>query len=375
MSDRIPLSVPDFTGREGEYLQECIDSGWVAARGPFVERFESAFAAYHDAADAVSTASGTAALHLALVGLGIGPGDEVIVPALSFVATVNPVAYVGAKPVFADVNRDTYTIDPHQIESLITDRTRAIIVVHLYGQPTDMDAVAEVALARGIAIVEDATEALGASYRGRLCGTLGTVGCFSFNGNKVITSGGGGMLLASDPGLLERMRLLSLQGRVPGTTEWLHDDIGFNYVMSNLQAAVGLAQFEGLEARLRRKREIGARYQSQLGDMRGLEVLREPEWSVGNHWLNSVLIDPAYGSGRHALMAWLDAHGIDSRPFFYPLHQLKPYARNGQPDLPVAQLLHERGVSLPSSAGLTDADQERVIETIIACPGDRPVTG
>lgn len=371
MADRIALSEPTFTGRELDYLRDCIESGWVAARGRFVREFEAEFAAYHGAHDAVTTASGTAALHLALAGLGIGPGDEVIVPTLSFIATVNPVSYVGAAPVFADVTRDTYTLDPQQLESLITERTRAIVVVHLYGQPTDMDAIEAIAHPRGIAIVEDATEALGARYRGRLCGKLGTVGCFSFNGNKVITSGGGGMLLAADPELLERMRHLSLQGRVPGTAEYLHDSIGFNYVMSNLQAAVGLGQLEGLDARLARKRQIAARYRAALAPLPGIECFSEPEWSEGNFWLNSVLVDPESGIDRHALMAWLDARGIESRPFFHPLHRLQPYARAGQPELPVADLLHSRGVSLPSSAGLTDADQERVIEALSACVQDQ----
>ena len=286
-------------------------------------------------------------------------------PALTFIATVNPVTYVGATPVFADVCEDTFTIDPEHVASLVGPRTRAIIAVHLYGQPADMDPLLAVAHEYGLAIVEDATEALGSRYKHRLCGTLGDVGCFSFNGNKVITTGGGGMLLASDRDRLEHARVLSLQGRVPGSIEYLHDEVGFNYVLSNLHAAIGLAQLEGLDERLRRKRELAARYQTGLAAATDLTVFREPEWATSNYWLNSVLIDACHGRVRDQVMEALYAAGIDSRPFFHPVHLLLPYRSFARTGLPVSERLHAHGLSLPSSPSLTDADQDRVISSLL----------
>jgi perosamine synthetase len=358
---RIPLSVPAFVGREAEYVQECLDTGWVSSKGRFVRDFEAAFAQRHGHAAAVSTGSGTAALHTALVELGIGPGDEVIVPALTFIATVNPVRYVGATPVFADIDPTTLTVDPAQIAARVTNRTKAIVVVHLYGQPADMDPI----LALGVPVIEDATEALGSTYRGTLCGTIGQVGCFSFNGNKVITTGGGGMILARDSDRLEHMRYMTLQAREPGSTEYLHGDVGFNYVLSNMQAALGLAQIEGLDERLARKRAIHARYAEGLRDVPGIRVVNEPEWAQSNFWLNSVLIDPAaYGADRVELAARLDAEDIETRPFFHPIHQLPPYREFAPEPLPVSELMHAQGLSLPSSPMLAAEDQARVIDVL-----------
>lgn len=363
---RIPLSVPSFFGREAEYLQECVESGWVAARGPFVQRFEELFAAYHDHAGAVSTASGTAALHVAMADLGIGPGDEVIVPALTFVASVNPVRYVGATPVLVDVDPATATLDVAALEAAVGERTRAIVVVHLYGQPADMDPILEIARRRGIAVVEDATEALGARYRGRFCGTIGEVGCFSFNGNKLITSGGGGMLLARSDERLDHLRFLTLQGRDPDRLEYLHSEVGFNYTLSNVQAAVGLAQLEGLDERLTRKRRIAERYAEGLAGVDGLTLLDRPAWAEGSFWLNPVLVGDAYGRTREETIAALSDAGIDSRPFFMPLHLLPPYREFQREPLPVSERLHREGVLLPSSPGLTDDDQDRVIDALRA---------
>jgi perosamine synthetase len=353
--------VPSFGGRENEYVQECLDTGWVSSKGRFVREFEAAFAARHASPAAVSTGSGTAALHVALVELGIGPGDEVIVPALTFIATVNPVRYVGATPVFADLDPTTLTIDPAQVAALVSERTKAIIVVHLYGQPADMDPI----LGLGVPVIEDATEALGSTYRGRLCGTIGEVGCFSFNGNKVITTGGGGMLLARDQDRLEHMRYLTLQAREPGSVEYLHGDVGFNYVLSNMQAALGLAQIEGLDERLERKRAIHRRYAEDLRDVPGLRVVGEPEWASSNFWLNSVLVDPAeYGMDRLELAARLETEDIETRPFFHPIHQLPPYREFARGPLPVSELLHDQGLSLPSSPMLAAEDQARVIDAL-----------
>ena len=362
---RIPLSVPVFIGRERELLAECIDQRWVAAGGPFVARFQEAFAERHGLRAAVGTVNGTAALHVALAALRIGPGDEVIVPSLTFVATANPVRYLGAEPVFCDVDRSTYTLDVESVRASITDATRAIVVVHLYGHPADLDPLLELAREHGLPVIEDATEALGSSYRGRPCGTLADIGCFSFNGNKVMTTGGGGMVLAADDELRERIRYLTLQAREPGP-EYVHGDVGFNYAMTNVQAALGLAQLEHLDELLARRRQIAARYREGLAGVADLEVCGEAEWAHSNFWLNSVLIDESVaGRTPHGVMAALQERRIESRPFFYPLHLLPPYRRDGF-ELPVSEHLHRVGLCIPSSADLDEASQARVIEALTA---------
>ena len=359
---RIPLSEPTFGGNEAKYLQECIGEGWVASRGRFVREFEELFARRHDSPDAVTTSSGTTALLLALETLGVGPGDEVIVPALTFIATVNPVRHLGATPVFVDVDAETYCMDPALVAAAITERTRVILPVHLFGHAADFDSLLRLAEPRGIAIVEDATEALGSTYRDRACGTLGTIGAFSFNGNKVITSGGGGMLLAADPERLAHLRHLTLQARVPGTLEYEHDEIGHNGVLSNLQAAVGLAQLEHLDDRLAARRALAARYTAALRDVPDLRFCTEAPGTRHNFWLMSVLVDESVaGRSRTDVMDALRAVGIDSRPFFSPLPGLPPYRPfAGDGEYPVAVRLHAQGVSIPSSSHLTNEEQDLV---------------
>jgi perosamine synthetase len=362
---RIPLSEPSLGDQEAAYLNQCIQENWVSSKGRFVRQFEALFASIHGHDQAVSTNTGTAALHLALLHLGVGPGDEVLVPALTFAASANVIRYVGATPVFVDVDPDTYTIDPGMTRALVTPRTRAILVVHLYGHPVDMDSIAGIGREHGVAVVEDATEALGSRYHGQLCGTLGDFGCFSFNGNKVITTGGGGMVLARDPGGLEHVRHLSLQARVPGSREYTHDEIGFNYTLSNLQAAVGLAQLERLDELVARKRALADRYREHLATAPGLRFSVEAPWAQSNYWLMSVLVDEAqYGRSRGELIDALAAARIDARPFFTPLPALPPYGGEARA-FPVAQRLHDQGVSIPSSASLDDEQQERVIGALL----------
>ena len=362
---RIPLSEPSVGEREASYLRQCIDENWVAARGRFVGEFEQRFAAIHGYAEAASTSSGTAALHLAMVALGLGPGDEVLVPALTFVASANAVSYVGATPVFVDVDPETLTIDPADAALRCSDRTRAILVVHLYGHPADMDAIEALAAEKGVAIIEDATEALGARHRGRLCGTLGDIGCFSFNGNKVITAGGGGMILAREPWLLERMRHLGAQARLAAGYEYRHDEVGFNYSLSNLQAAVGLAQLERLDQLVAAKRALAARYAEALADVPGLRFCAEAPWAQSNRWLSSVLVDEeVYGRSSRAVIDALARGGIEARPFFTPLPALPPYSAHDA-RIPVAERLFAQGVCLPSSAHLDAEQQQRVIAGLI----------
>ena len=363
---RIPLSVPMLGEREALYLQQCIDERWVAGKGRFVREFESLFAEMHGLPDAVSVSSGTAALHLALLEAGVEPGDEVVIPALTFVASANPVLYAGARPVFADVSPRTFTLDPEAFEAAITERTTAVVVVHLFGHPADMDPINAIARRHGIAVIEDATESLGSFYKGRRCGTLGDYAAFSFNGNKVITSGGGGMVLASDPERLGHIRHLSAQARVPGTFEYQHDEIGFNYTLSNLQAAVGFAQLETIEERLSSRREIFERYSAALTGQPGLTFTQEEEWAHSNCWLMSVLVDPeAHGRDREQVMRDLDALGIEARPFFLPLGR-QPHLRafDGNP-VPVSESVHAQGLNIPSSADLDQEGQDRVISALL----------
>lgn len=358
---RIPLSAPVLAGREREYLVRCIDDGWVASGGPFVGEFERGFAEAIGAPTAVSTSSGTAALHVALLAMGIGPGDEVIVPALTFVATANPVRVAGATPVLADVDPVTYTLTADAVEPLIGPRTRAIVPVHLFGHPADMTPLLALAERHGLVVIEDATEALGSYYRGTPCGMLGDVGCFSFNGNKVITAGAGGMLVARDPERLEHMRFLTLQARDPGHREYLHSEVGFNYALSNLHAALGLAQLERLGELVAGRRAVAARYAAAFADLEGARFCTEADWAETNFWLQSILVPEDV---REPLMDHLEAHGVQARPFFHPLHRLAPYRDAAPAPLPVTEGLHARGVCIPSSADLAAADQEKIVALI-----------
>lgn len=362
---RIPLSEPSLGEAELAYLRQCIEENWVSSKGRFVHEFEALFATIHGQDQAVSTNTGTAALHLALLALGVGPGDEVLVPALTFAASANVIRYVGATPVFVDVDPDTYVIDAAAARAAVTQRTRAAVIVHLYGHPVDMEAFGAVARAHDLRVIEDATEALGSRYHGELCGTLGDVGCFSFNGNKIITTGGGGMVLARDPELLERVRHLSLQARVPGTREYVHDDVGYNYTLSNLQAAVGLAQLERLDELVARRRGLATRYADGLAGIPGLRFCTEAPGVESNWWLMSVLLDEAaYGRSRTSLIAALAEAGIEARPFFTPLPTLPPFAEARGGPWPVSEDLHARGVSIPSSATLDEEQQDRVIAAL-----------
>lgn len=327
--------------------------------------FEELFARVHHEPAAVSTGSGTAALHLVCHELGLRSGDEVLVPALTFAATANAVLYTGARPVFVDVDPVTYTMDPRRAAELVSPRTRAILVVHLYGHPTDMDPLLSLGRRCGLAVIEDATEALGSLYKGQPCGTIGDFGCFSFNGNKVITAAGGGMVLARERDRLEHIRHLSLQARVPATLEYEHDEVGFNYVLSNLHAAVGLAQLERLDQMLARRRSTAARYAEALKDAEDLHFSVEQPWAHSNYWLMSVLVQEG-GRTRAQLAHELDRAGVDARPFFTPLPALTPYSGSDPATFPVARDLHARGLNIPSSASLEPEQQERVIEVLLS---------
>ncbi|MEW6172105.1 MAG: LegC family aminotransferase [Bacillota bacterium] len=354
---RIPIDAPNIGELEREYVMRALESGYVSSAGPLIGEFEERFAAYVGARCAVATVNGTSAIHLALRLLGIRPGDEVIVPALTFIGTVNPVVYLGATPVVVDVDPQTWNISVDAMEEAITKRTRAVVPVHLYGNPADMTGVVKVASKHGLSVVEDAAEALGSTYKGKHVGTFGKIGVFSFNGNKVMTTGGGGMLVTDDPELAARARLLVNQGRMPGITEYEHQEIGYNYRLTNLQAALGLAQMERLPEFLATKRRNAAIYRELLQRLPGLEWQHEAESAESGWWLFSVLIDPKrFGEDRISVAQRLKAAGVQVRPLFKSINRQPPYRKYCFRECPVAESLHERGLNLPSASFLKEED-------------------
>jgi perosamine synthetase len=347
---RIPVGAPALVGREREYVLDCLDSTWISSNGSYLERFEDAFAEFCGVRHAVSCCNGTVAVHLALMAHGVGPGDEVIVPTLTYVATANPVIYCGGEPVFVDCEPRTWNMDPTQVEEAITSRTRGILAVHLYGHPVDMAPILELAERHGLWVIEDAAEAHGAEYRNRRVGSLGSIGTFSFYGNKIITSGEGGMVVTDDAGLAAKMRQLHGQGQDPDRRYWF-PIVGFNYRMTNVEAAIGLAQLERVDWHLNRRREIAAWYHEELGSEAGIKLSPQEPWAKSSFWMMCAVFDESRFGPRDGSMAALDAAGIETRPFFYPLHTLPMYrARCRGGEFPVAESLAARGVNLPTSA-------------------------
>jgi perosamine synthetase len=379
---RIPLCIPHLAGNEAAYLEECVRTNWVSSVGPFVDRFETEMAARLGLPHAVATVNGTAALHLALLAAGVRPDDLVLVSTLTFIAPANAIRYVGAWPLFVDADPATWQMDPARVLRFLAEdcvpgqgglveraggrRIGAIVPVHILGHPVDLDPILEAARPHGIPVIEDATESLGAFHRGRAVGTLGDVACLSFNGNKLMTTGGGGMALTRRPDWAHRIRHLATQAK-RDRIEFIHDEIGYNYRLTNVAAAIGVAQLERLDELASAKRRIAARYRDACDGIPGLTFMPEAPWADSVHWLSTVLVDPeAYGMDRHALGARLAGQGIETRPLWQPLH-LSP-AHAGAPALGggVAERLQRNALSLPCSCGLTESDQERVIATLKA---------
>jgi len=358
---RIPIYQPDLGGNEKKYVNECLDTSWISSRGRFVAEFEQRFAERIEVNHAASVCNGTLALHLALMSLGIGPGDEVIVPTLTYIASGNSVVYTGAKQVFVDSLRDTWQIDPEEVRRHITPRTRAIMPVHLYGQACDMDALMAIAAEHRLFVVEDCAEAFGTMYKGRHVGTFGDISTFSFFGNKTITTGEGGMVVSNDKTLIERARHLKGQGLATHREYW-HDVVGYNYRMTNIQAAIGLAQLERADEFIGRKRNLAARYMAALKGL-PVELHKESLDTVHSYWMYSILVERA--EQRDALREHLANDGIETRPLFYPLHTMPMYAHNYRKHV-VAEDLAWRGINLPSWPGLTDDQVVQVVDSIAA---------
>jgi perosamine synthetase len=360
---RIPIAAPVIGEEEIANVMEAMRSGWISSLGAFIGEFEREFAAFCGVGHGVAVANGTMALHLALVAAGVGPGDEVLIPSLTFVATANVVHYCGATPVFVDSDPETWQLDPAALERRITPRARAIIPVHLYGHPCDMDAILQVANGHGLAVLEDAAEAHGAEYRGRRVGSLGAIGCFSFYGNKIITTGEGGMCVTDNAALADRLRLFRDHGMDPKRSYW-HEIIGFNYRMTNLQAAVGVAQIKKMLGFIEKKRQIARWYAECLTPLAQAGRLRlhpEAPWARNVYWMYSVVLGDACAS-LDVVRSRLADRGVDSRPFFHPIHTLPPYATGEH--LPVAERLGSRGLNLPSGVGLERRDVERVAQAL-----------
>ncbi len=377
MSKRLPVASPDVGPLEERYVNEALRSGWISSIGAFVDRFEKDFARFCEVDHAVSVANGTDALFIALRGLGVGPGDEVIVPTLTFAAVAAVVVHNGAEPVFVDVDPEHWNMDPAAVERALSPRTKAIVAVHSYGHPADVDALAEIARARGLYLVEDAAEAHGARCRGRRVGSIGDVGCFSFYGNKVMTTGEGGMITTRNADLARRMRFLKDHAMDPAR-RYYHTEAGFNCRMTNLQAALGCAQLERIDELLAARRRVMDGYRRGLGGVAGLQL------NPGAHWAEPVVwmvcaAGAALAGRRDDVCTRLREAGIDTRPFFVPNHELPPYrgrrvvAADGSAGAPVAIALGASGINLPSGYGLDDADVDRAAaELRDALAGDRP---
>ncbi|MEW6091030.1 MAG: DegT/DnrJ/EryC1/StrS family aminotransferase [Pseudomonadota bacterium] len=367
--DVIPVAGPWVTEREVEYVADAARNAWFSNHYEYNRRFEEAFAAYVGVKHAVSLPHCTAAIHLSLAAAGIGPGDEVIVPDVTWIASVAPVIYVGATPIFADIKKDTWCIDPKSVEAAITPRTKAIIGVDLYGSMADWAELRRIAERHGLMLIEDAAEALGSEYGGKKAGALGDTGVFSFHGSKTITTGEGGMFVTNDDHLHQRVMTLRDHGRPPGDKLFLNTEVGFKYKMSALQAAFGLAQIERVEELITRKRQIFNWYREALGDIGGITLNAEPQGTLNSYWMVTVIPDASFGMDKFALMEGFRERKIDTRPFFSPLSSLPAFAdRPGSsaymPAQPAGEFIAKSGVNLPSGYHMTPDLVRRVADAL-----------
>lgn len=357
----IPISEPLLSGNELAYVNDCVRSGWVSSLGKYIPEFEQGFADFCGVRHGIAVSNGTAALHLALVALGIGPGDEVIIPTLTFIATANAVRYTGATPVFADSEAETWNLDPQDVARRITPHTRAIIPVHIYGHPANMAPILDLAKQHNLHVIEDAAEAHGARYQGKRVGSLGEINAFSFYGNKIITTGEGGLLTTDEDALAEKVRFLRDHAMSPEKRYW-HTEVGFNYRMTNLQAALGVAQMERIEEFIARKRWIAESYNQGLREVAAIRLPPEAPWATSVYWMYSILLNKDFPLSRDEFMSRLRQQNIDSRPFFYPIHVQPPY--QADISLPVAENLSRRGINLPSAVTLSEEDIQRIVQAI-----------
>jgi perosamine synthetase len=366
---RIPVAAPLLDGRETEYVLECMSTSWISSVGRFIGEFENSFAKFCEVKHAVATNNGTTALHLALVALGLQPGEEVIVPTLTYVASANAVRYCNAVPVFVDNDIRSFNLDPDEVAAKITGRTKGIMAVHLYGHPADLDPILELAEKHGLFVLEDAAEAVGARYKDRLIGGHGTCAAFSFFGNKIITTGEGGMITTNDEKLAARLRLLRGQGMDPQQRYWF-PVIGFNYRMTNIEAAIGLAQLERIDLHLKKRKIIAEAYDQRLASLSDRIILPTADYGVDHaYWMYTIVLRANVLKSRDQVMRDLDDAGIETRPVFYPMHVLPPYRDAAGGPFPRADFCSSRGISLPTHGRLTEEDVDRVVEALAASIG------
>ncbi len=364
----VALHEPEFGGNEWRYLKECIDTGWVSSVGKFVDRFEKMLSDYTGAAHAIPTVNGTAALHVALLLAGVKPDDEVLIPALTFVATANAVAYCRATPHLVDSAYDTLGIDPEALDQYLRDISepngaslinrftgktiRAVVPMHTFGHPVDMDGLCEVCRKYSLVIVEDAAESLGSTYKGKHTGRFGRISTLSFNGNKIVTTGGGGAILTDNPEVARRAKHITTTARAPHQWAISHDEIGFNYRMPNLNAALGCAQLEALPGFIDRKRQLAKRYEDAFAGIEDATFVFEPVGTKSNYWLNSILLSKEAAYSRDYALEYLNDAGIMARPCWTLMHRLPMYKDSPRAPLPVAEDIEGRLINLPSSANL-----------------------
>ncbi|MGE3974338.1 MAG: aminotransferase class I/II-fold pyridoxal phosphate-dependent enzyme [Bdellovibrionales bacterium] len=358
-----PIANPTLNGNEMLYVYECVTTGWISSQGRFVRELERQFSKKYEAAYSTTVMNGTAAIHLALEALGIGEGDEVIIPSLTFAACINAVLQAGASPVLVDVERDSWCISPTEIEKNITDKTKAIMPVHLYGQVCDMDAILAIAKKHQLFVVEDCAEAQGAKYKDKYVGTMGDIGCFSFFGNKIMTTGEGGMCTTSREDLHQKMQKMRDHGMSRDHRLYYHDMVGFNYRMTNLQAAIGLAQMERVDDFQAQRKRIQNKYNEVLSNVPGLQKQVTLEGREKVCWLASYLLTNNVLT-RDELILLLKAKGIDTRPFFFPLHMMEIYKKYQRSECPNSEFLSQAGFNLPTFIGLSDAEVEKVAHMI-----------
>jgi perosamine synthetase len=358
--ERIPVYQPSLDGNEKRYVMDCLDSTWISSKGKYIAEFEQQFAEYIGVRHAVAVTNGTVALHLALLALGIGDGDEVIVPTLTYIASVNAIRYTGATPVFADSDRKYWQLDPESIKRCVTPRTKAIMPVHLYGCACDMSAIVKIAHEHNLFIIEDCAEAIGTKYGNQLVGSFGDIAAFSFFGNKTITTGEGGMVITDDETLYNRCMHLKGQGLAKYRQYW-HDIIGYNYRMTNICAAIGLAQLEKIELFIAKKRQVSVWYKKYLQTNNHIQIHNEPEGTFHTYWMCSILVDNP--DDRELLRDYLDNVGIETRPLFYPVHTMPMYSEKYQRFIN-AEWIGWRGINLPSYPDLTEIKIKYICEKI-----------
>ncbi len=363
----IPVNVPQLMGNEKKYVMECLETGWISSEGPFVEKFESAVANYLGKKFGIAVSSGTAALDLAVLALGIGPGDEVIVPTLTIISCVSAITRAGGIPVLVDCHPETFNMDAEQVKNKITSRTKAIMVVHLYGLPCDMDPLLALAKKHQLKIIEDCAEMLGQEYKGIRCGHFGDITTLSFYANKIVTSGEGGMILTDDHKIAEQcssLRNLCFQKE----RRFVHEELGWNYRITNLQAALGLAQFEQIEKAVEKKRWIGEKYQSDLLSMKQIKLpIIQTDYAMNIYWVFSIVLDEKLGLDAKVLADILSKKGVATRPFFWPMHEQPVFKKMGlfkNEKYPHAEYLARYGLYLPSGLGITEDEIHTVTQEL-----------